>query len=55
MEEILLANWDEQLKNNPAIHIFGEDVGYIGGLTRPMPGFSKNTVSTGLLIPESGK
>ncbi|MCC6384639.1 MAG: transketolase [Bacteroidia bacterium] len=39
--EILLANWDEQLKNNPAIHIFGEDVGYIGGVNQTYAGLQQ--------------
>lgn len=36
--EILLANWDVQLKENAAIHIFGEDVGFIGGVNQTYAG-----------------
>lgn len=36
--EILLANWDIQLKENPGIHIFGEDVGFIGGVNQTYAG-----------------
>ncbi len=36
--EVLLANWDAQLKSNPSIHIFGEDVGQIGGVNQTYAG-----------------
>jgi pyruvate/2-oxoglutarate/acetoin dehydrogenase E1 component/TPP-dependent pyruvate/acetoin dehydrogenase alpha subunit len=39
--EILLANWDEQLKHNPAICIFGEDVGQIGGVNQTYTGLQQ--------------
>ncbi|MEO5569583.1 MAG: thiamine pyrophosphate-dependent enzyme [Bacteroidia bacterium] len=39
--EILLANWDFQLKENPAIHIFGEDVGMIGGVNQTFAGLQE--------------
>ncbi len=39
--EVLLANWDVQLKENPAIHIFGEDVGLIGGVNQTYAGLQE--------------
>jgi len=39
--EILLANWDAQLAQNPAIHIFGEDVGRIGGVNQTYAGLQE--------------
>lgn len=39
--EILLANWDEQLKHNQAICIFGEDVGNIGGVNQTYTGLQQ--------------
>src|SRR6185436_3825739 len=39
--EVLLANWDVQLKENPAIHIFGEDVGMIGGVNQTFAGLQE--------------
>ncbi|MEP7170631.1 MAG: transketolase C-terminal domain-containing protein, partial [Bacteroidota bacterium] len=39
--EVLLANWDVQLKENPAIHIFGEDVGFIGGVNQTLAGLQE--------------
>lgn len=39
--EVLLANWDVQLKENPAIHIFGEDVGKIGGVNQTLAGLQE--------------
>jgi pyruvate/2-oxoglutarate/acetoin dehydrogenase E1 component len=39
--EVLLANWDEQLKHNKAICIFGEDVGNIGGVNQTYTGLQQ--------------
>jgi pyruvate/2-oxoglutarate/acetoin dehydrogenase E1 component/TPP-dependent pyruvate/acetoin dehydrogenase alpha subunit len=39
--EILLANWDEQLRHDPAICIFGEDVGKIGGVNQTYSGLQQ--------------
>ncbi len=39
--EILLSNWDAQLGRNPAIHIFGEDVGRIGGVNQTYAGLQE--------------
>jgi pyruvate/2-oxoglutarate/acetoin dehydrogenase E1 component/TPP-dependent pyruvate/acetoin dehydrogenase alpha subunit len=39
--ELLLANWDFQIKQNPAIHIFGEDVGMIGGVNQTFAGLQE--------------
>lgn len=39
--EVLLANWDEQLKHNHAICIFGEDVGNIGGVNQTYTGLQQ--------------
>jgi pyruvate/2-oxoglutarate/acetoin dehydrogenase E1 component/TPP-dependent pyruvate/acetoin dehydrogenase alpha subunit len=36
--EILLANWDEQLRRNKALCILGEDVGFIGGVNQTYAG-----------------
>ena len=36
--EILLANWDAQLSRQPALLIFGEDVGFIGGVNQTYAG-----------------
>ncbi len=39
--EILLANWDAQLAQDAAIHIFGEDVGRIGGVNQTYAGLQE--------------
>lgn len=36
--EVLQANWDVQLQRKPEIVIFGEDVGYIGGVNQTYAG-----------------
>jgi pyruvate/2-oxoglutarate/acetoin dehydrogenase E1 component len=39
--EVLLANWDAQLARLPGLHIFGEDVGRIGGVNQTFAGLQQ--------------